>query len=134
LGSKTFQYSKEYPGWFFEGAPSFFAAQVVDLMKISAYSVARDELIKVGTYGSYPRKSLDTYDQNVFPGTYIYGIGQVAIEYIVASAGFDSIMNIYKFIGDGDTFETAFRRSTGITLDVFYQNFTKIQDSVGIYD
>ncbi len=130
----NFSYSKEYPGWFFEGAPSFFANAILEKMGLTEFRIPRKALLDVGNYSKFPRLPLKEYYQNDFPSKYIYGIGEVAVEYIAASSGVESVLNIYRKIGDGDSFEVAFKKSTGITLEEFYGYFDKIQNSIGIYD
>jgi hypothetical protein len=57
-----------------------------------------------------------------------YTIGQLATEYLVASAGFESLINIFKLSKTEKTFPSAFKKAVGISLDEFYLKFELSRD------
>lgn len=59
-------------------------------------------------------------------GTENYYAGQVALEYIIASVGMDSLINIWVEMGKGKTFDKAFELSTGISVKTFYKKFAEM--------
>jgi len=67
-----------------------------------------------------------------FAADLIYGIGCVATEYIVASVGMDKYLDIYRNLGLGKDFKSAFEVATGLSLLDFYTRFEIIREKVGM--
>jgi hypothetical protein len=107
------------PAWIIEGS-----AQFVD-MAIVNYAA-------LGSYGnSYPwfSQHAPTDEQGILanfesPGGYgPYDFGQFATEYIIANVGVEPLMNVWVFLGEGDSFEEAFERAIGISVVDFYAKY-----------
>ena len=64
--------------------------------------------------------------QRVADGLENYYAGQVAMEYIIASVGMDSLLDIWVEMGKGKNFETAFESATGINKREFYKLFKEM--------
>lgn len=124
------------PVWFIEGGAFFVGLSFSDLSGISTYRMGRsDELLQRG-YQSRKYLPLKKYTYANFdpPSNYEhpYGIGCVATEYIVASVGIEKYLDIYRGLGEGKDFQTAFEIAAGIPLSDFYLRFEQIRDKVGM--
>jgi hypothetical protein len=64
--------------------------------------------------------------------TYPYHIGRVATEYIVASIGFQKMLDIWVDVATTRNFETSFEKVTGISKEAFYAKFDQVRTKVGL--
>jgi hypothetical protein len=116
------------PRWFMEGSANYFGYYIVEKLGFDTYENGRN-----GQVRSNPEyrniKPLSTYDN--FESN-PYGIGQAATEYIIASVGFESLLNIFKFTGTEGTFSAGFKKATGIELSKFYSKFEDARSSMQI--
>jgi hypothetical protein len=64
--------------------------------------------------------------------TYPYNIGQVATEYLVASIGFQKMLDIWIDFSTTRNFEQSFESVTGISKNTFYEKFDQIRTQVGL--
>jgi hypothetical protein len=55
-----------------------------------------------------------------------YDYGRLATEYIVANVGVEALINIWVYLGEGDSFETAFERAIGISVADFYAAYDTV--------
>jgi hypothetical protein len=82
------------------------------------------------------RNSIADYELRICCGndkpTYPYNIGQVASEYIVASVGFQKLLDIWIDYGTTRNFEKSFENVTGISKTTFYDKFDQIRTKVGL--
>ena len=111
----------ETPLWFGEGAAEFFSTAVI------SWGLDRDYFAPVPRAGSYdlPIKAedvqpLDFYEDPSAPWQ-AYAMGHIAIEYLVASKGPESILEVYELLEEGMLFEEAFFSVYGITQESFYE-------------
>jgi hypothetical protein len=56
----------------------------------------------------------------------------VATEYIVASIGFQKVLDIFVDFGKSNDFEKSFESVTGISKQSFYEKFDLIRTKVGL--
>jgi len=103
------------PVWFDEGGADFFGEAIYSKTS-GTYQVPRVRW--------QPYKLEDYRTRNLDPGL-PYSLGRAACEYIVASKGMDSFLQIYLNIGNGKSFPAAFESALGISLDSFYEKFDK---------
>jgi hypothetical protein len=124
------------PSWFIEGGANFVGISFSDLSGVSTYLEGRNEAVLGRDYQSKKYLPLEQYTYLNFkpPANYEnpYGIGCVATEYIVASVGMESYLNIYRSLGLGKDFKAAFETATGLPLADFYAKFEIIRDKVGM--
>lgn len=125
------------PVWFVEGSAYFIGINFSQVEGLYSYESGRDSELKYPTYISGPHVTLEQYTYDRFNpnlSTYLnpYGIGSVAVEYIVASVGMDSMLDIFRNVGKGQDFPIAFENATRIPLATFYRNFEILRDSIGI--
>jgi len=116
------------PRWFMEGSANYFGYYLVEKLGFDSYENARNSQVRfIPEYqNSKPLSSYDNFESNP------YGIGQAATEYIIASVGFESFLNIFKFTGTEGTFSAGFKKATGIELSEFYSKFEVARSSMQI--
>jgi len=122
--------------WFIEGGAYFIGISFSDLSRVSTYMEGRNEEVLQRDYQSKRHLPLEQYTYaNFNPSSNYenpYGIGCVATEYIVASVGMYKYLDIYRNLGLGKDFKSAFETATGISLAEFYTKFEIIRDKVGM--
>ena len=121
------------PVWLNEGAgemlgrllPYYFGL-------ISAYGT----FIPTDRYGGFLEKdylgdlSAMEIRQRRADGIENYYSGQLAMEYIIASVGMESLMNIWLEMGKGNNFENAFEKATGLKKKEFYKLFKQMHGNL----
>ncbi len=108
------------PLWFREGMANFFGFAIAHLDGATNYSEGRSTQVPI-MIGTKPLKENTSYD------AFMYGLGQAAGEYIVASVGVEKLFDVYRKLGAGKTFPDAFQESLGISLSDFYTKFEKVK-------
>ena len=94
--------------WFIEGTAEFYSRAILDLVGFFDYTplnLYALDLRGVEEWGG----GGDPYPQGLF-----------ALELLVASVGFDAVLDIYRHLADGVVFEEAFFLATSISLEDFY--------------
>jgi hypothetical protein len=107
------------PRWFMEGSANYFGYYMAERLGFGSYKNGRDTQVRFNSeYRNIkPLSAYDNYETNP------YGIGQAATEYIIASVGFQSLLNILKFSGTEGSFSAGFKKATGLELSEFYLKF-----------
>jgi len=126
------------PVWLKEGSANFVGFAVLDYMKIYPYGGSR--YTEVESHQSYSKVeskvSLEMYatysSSNQGVGLDPYGIGMAATEYLVASVGFESLLNIFKYTKESNNFKESFQKAVGISLEDFYKLFEAARPSLKI--
>jgi hypothetical protein len=121
-------YPGAIPRWLLEGSANYFGYYVVEKLGLASYENGRNNQVRFNSeYRNIkPLSTYDNYESNP------YGIGQAATEYIIASVGFESLLNIFKFTGTEGTFLAGFKKATGIELSEFYSKFESARSSMQI--
>jgi hypothetical protein len=126
------------PVWFLEGTAEFVGYSVAALAMGSTYIEGREKMLSYSP-PNYPVNDNAISDYEVLIGgsgqqTYIYPyhIGQVATEYIVASIGFQKILDILKDYSLTNNFDTSFKNITGIDKKDFYEKFEQVREKMGM--
>ena len=116
------------PRWFMEGSANYFGYYLVEKLGFESYENGRNNQVRFNSeYRNIkPLSTYDNFESNP------YGIGQAATEYIIASVGFESLLNIFKFTGTEGTFSAGFKKATGIELSEFYSKFEDARSSMQI--
>lgn len=112
------------PLWFAEGNANFFGFAFTHISGETSYYDGR--FSQVDNYMLTNTKSLKDH---VTWGNNPYGIGQASAEYLVASVGVEKVLNVYRLVGKGTTFASAFEQSVGISLESYYQKFDSVQSN-----
>lgn len=126
-----------FPVWFTEGTADFVGFSVGALAQNATYWEGRSTMF---TYSppeeSVNRNAISDYEIRSCCGnntpTYPYHIGRVATEYIVASIGFQKMLDIFTDYATTKNFEKSFENVTGISKTVFYEKFEQIRTKVGL--
>ena len=131
------QTAKAFPAWFAEGTAEFVGYSVGALSQNASYWEGRATALSYAPPGeSTNRNSINDYEIRTCCGngtpTYPYNIGHVATEYIVASVGFQKLLDIFVDFGKTNDFEKSFESVTGISKQVFYEKFDQIRTKVGL--
>jgi hypothetical protein len=108
---------RRVPRWLKEGSANYFGFYMVEKLGFAPYKSSRNFQL-LATYNNFE--------------TSPYSIGQAATEYIIASVGFESLLNIFKFTGTEGSFSAGFKKATGIELGEFYSKFEDARSSMGI--
>jgi len=121
-GPMTDLSSKRIPRWLIEGSANYFGYYMVEKMGFYSYQQGRRIQVE-SSYAKNYSPPLSDHDYLAKPLLNPYGIGQAATEYIIASVGFDSLLNIFKYTNSEENFSAGFKKATGIELDDFYYKF-----------
>lgn len=130
-------FNKKFPVWLIEGSANFVSFSIVANKNNANYWDGYKAMLSYAPQrADINRNLLEEYEIRTCCGndkpTYPYVIGQLATEYIVASAGFDKLLDLWRTAGDGDNFETIFLRVMGISKASFYQKFEAMRLNIGL--
>ena len=123
------------PRWFSEGSANFVGTAISHELRFFDYRLTRaEEIRKPTTNRPIPLSSFQRNDSSSGSTNWLspYGIGQVACEFIVASAGMDSFLNIIKYTNELNNFEAGFKKATSLELSEFYRLFDSGRVNWGI--
>ena len=115
-----------YPSWFYEGSANFIGTVISNDLKYFTYTQTRDEEVsKPWTNRSVSLEEFKVNDSSKGLNNWLspYGIGQVATEFIIASVGMDSFINIFKYTKELNNFSLGFSKATSVELAQFYKLF-----------
>ncbi len=59
-----------------------------------------------------------------------YNYGSLATEYIIASVGVEPILDIFRYAGEGASFEEAFEQAIGLSVEEFYQAYDTMNEEM----
>jgi hypothetical protein len=133
-GPMTDLSSKRVPRWLVEGSANFFGFYVSEKLNFSKYRYEREFEVTEESYINNQLQPLEQYDFVKDPDLNPYGIGQVATEYLIASSGFESLLNIFRYTNSEGNFDAGFKKATGIELSDFYARFELVKKFTGIGD
>lgn len=129
--------AKGFPAWFAEGTAEFVGYSVGALSQNASYWAGRATALTYAPPGEATnRNSISDYEIRTCCGngtpTYPYNIGHVATEYIVASVGFQKLLDVFVDFGKTNDFEKSFESVIGISKLAFYEKFDVIRTKVGL--
>lgn len=126
-----------FPIWFVEGTANFVGFSVAALALDATYWEGRPMMFQYA-----PRtpdlnsNTLEDYEIRNGPGnnspTYPYIAGQLASEYLVASVGFQKMLDIWLDYRNTKSFEKSFENAIGISKDTFYSKFEAARGNLGL--
>lgn len=126
---------RSIPIWLKEGSANFFGFYINETLDLSKYIQGRDQQVRFNLAYKIRVPLVEYNSYGGMSGTVPldpYGIGQAATEYIVASAGFNSLLNIFKFAKEDGNFASGFKRATQLELSDFYARFESARGSMQI--
>ena len=126
-----------FPAWFLEGSADFVGYSVGALSQNSSYWDGRFRMLSYAPpEESTNKNAIVDYELRTCCGnntpTYPYNIGQVATEFIVASVGFQKMLDIWIDYATTRNFEKSFESVTGISKTAFYEKFDQLRTKVGL--
>lgn len=126
-----------FPVWFTEGTADFVGYAVGALAQNATYWEGRNAMFSYSPpEESINKNAISDYEIRSCCGnntpTYPYHIGRVATEYIVASIGFQKMLDIFIDFAKTNNFEKSFENVTGISKETFYEKFEQIRTKVGL--
>jgi hypothetical protein len=127
-----------FPAWFAEGSAEFVSYSVASLAMGSEYWQARDAMNGFNLNPTINRNPLIDSEIRIYNGTQPAGptnpymIGRTAIEYLVASIGFQGMLDIWLSFKETNSFEKSFPKVTGKSKTEFYERFEKIRTNLGM--
>jgi hypothetical protein len=130
-GHMTDLSSKRIPRWLIEGSANYFGYYMVNKMGFYSYQDGRRIQVEL-SYAKDYLQPLSEHDYLANPSLNPYGIGQAATEYIIASVGFESLLNIFKYTNSEGNFSDGFKKATGIEIEDFYYKFEKSRHLMSI--
>lgn len=119
-----------FPAWFLEGTANFVGFSISALALNTTYWQGYEAMLNYAPpEESINKNSIADYELRTCCGnntpTYPYVIGQVATEYIVASVGFQKMLDIFTDFKATKNFDKSFEKATGISKQEFYKKFDK---------
>lgn len=126
-----------FPVWFSEGTANFVGFSISALALDATYWEGRYMMFQYAPpEPSTNRNSLEDYEIRNGPGnnspTYPYIAGQLATEYLVASVGFQKMLDIWIDFKSTKSFEKSFATVVGISKETFYEKFEKSRANLGL--
>jgi hypothetical protein len=125
------------PIWFIEGTANFVGFSVAALALNSTYWEGRPMMFQYAPRTPDANKNtLEDYEIRNGPGnnspTYPYIAGQLATEYLVASVGFQKMLDILIDFKTSKNFEKSFQTAIGISKAEFYEKFERARTNLGL--
>lgn len=126
-----------FPAWLVEGSANFVGFSVAAMAMGTTYLESREAMLTYAPQDpSLNRNSLEDYEIRNGLGnnspTYPYITGQLATEYLVASVGFQKVLDIWLNFEASGSFEKSFEKSIGLSKSAFYSLFEKERISIGL--
>jgi hypothetical protein len=126
-----------FPAWFIEGSANFVGFSVSALTFSATYWEGRKAMFTYAPQGlAVNSLALEDYEIRNGPGnyspTYPYITGQLATEYLVASAGFEKTLNIWIQFRESKDFKKSFEKAIGISIQDFYRSFEAVRTDLGL--
>jgi hypothetical protein len=122
-----------FPAWLVEGSAEFAGYSVAALSMGSDYWQGRERM-----FNPVSQNALEDAEIRVFIGTQPngpidpYGIGRAATEYLVASVGFQKLLDVFALFKETRDFEKSFERATGVSTAYFYSKFELVRSKLGM--
>jgi hypothetical protein len=112
------------PVWWVEGGGEYMGRLIPRYFEIQDYAA--------GPLGeSFSNlESFELWGENLAASNDHYYAGQIALEYLTASAGFSAVMETLVLMGGGAEFEVAFGKAFGISVASFYEKFSLMNDNL----
>jgi hypothetical protein len=122
------------PVWWIEGGGEFLGRLMPRYLELQDYGTPP---LPTDSYGSAPPlepfsdlSAFENWDTGAVGANGHYYAGQIALEYIVANAGMEAVVDLLVRLGEGDEFKPAFKKVLGISVDDFYTKFKLLHDNI----
>ena len=129
--------ASSFPVWFIEGTAEFVGYSIGALAQNATYWEGRARMLSYSPpEESINKNAISDYEIRICCGnntpTYPYHIGQIATEFIVASVGFQKMLDIMIDYASTRNFEKSFETVTGISKTTFYEKFEQLRPKIGL--
>ena len=129
--------ASSFPVWFIEGTAEFVGYSIGALAQNATYWEGRARMLSYSPpEESINKNAISDYEIRSCCGnntpTYPYHIGQIATEFIVASVGFQKMLDIMIDYASTRNFEKSFETVTGISKTTFYEKFEQLRPKIGL--
>jgi len=120
---------RQPPRWLTEGGAEFIQTASVQYKSFSKYQADRERITKDLYYGHLfnvrwlndflnpPTIGINWENWNKYDGWRVYDVGFMVSEILVSIGGPNAIMEIFKLMGDGLTYQESFAKVFGISWD-----------------
>jgi hypothetical protein len=124
---------EKVPNWFWEGPAMFVGQQTAGVLGFADYlTIGRPSMTNRYKNGNPINRTSNLSEIKANDGvTDPYAIGFAASEFLVAQVGVEKMVNVYAALGQGKTFDVAFKQGTGIELADFYSMFEEVRATLG---
>jgi hypothetical protein len=125
-----------FPAWWLEGTADFVGFVSYAEIRQLRYSSFKSVMMTANPGQSPNANALKDYEIRRGEGNgtiiYPYNMGRIATEYLVASAGFQKILDVHVDYKTTRNFRTSFSKVYGFTVEEFYDKFETIRIKVGL--
>jgi hypothetical protein len=122
------------PVWWVEGGGEFMGRLLARHLGAQDYGTAP---LPTDGYGAPPPlepysnlSAFENWNDGAVGANGHYYSGQIALEYMVANAGMDAVIDLLVRLGAGEEFNSAFEQVFGISVPDFYKKFTLLHDHI----
>lgn len=124
---------EKVPNWFWEGPAMFVGQQTAGLLGFADYlTLGRPSMTNRYKNGNPINRTSNLSEIKANDGvTDPYAIGFAGTEFLVSQVGVEKMVNVYAALGQGKSFDLAFKQGTGIDLVDFYAMFEEIRGTIG---
>jgi len=130
--------NRQAPRWLVEGGAEFIQVASVYHESFAKYSSNRSAVTSglfltktfnktwLNDFLNPPSLGIDWENWNKYEGWRVYDVGFLVSEILVSIGGPNAIMEIFKLMGDGLTFQESFAKVFGISWDAGIETITKV--------
>lgn len=115
---------KAVPMWLIEGSAVMFHSSFIEYLGLGKYK---------DTFGTsslrFPNelRPIDLKKYEFGSSQNVYNLGHYGAEYLVANTSFDQLINVWAEVGQENSFEKAFEKSFGFSIQDFYAKVLLIE-------
>jgi hypothetical protein len=124
---------EKVPNWFWEGPAQFVGLQTASTLGYADYTTLGRAQMITRYKNSDPINRTSNLSEIKANNRVVdpYAIGFAASEFLVSQVGVEKMVNVYVALGQGKTFDVAFKQGTGIELADFYAMFEEVRATLG---
>lgn len=122
------------PVWWIEGGGEFMGRLMPRYLEFQDFGSA--PLPTDGYGASFPLEpfsdlsAFENWETDTVGSNGHYYAGQIALEYIVANAGLEAVIDLLVLLGEEEEFDSAFEKVLGISVTQFYEKFTLLHEYI----
>jgi hypothetical protein len=109
------------PNWLIEGSAEYIGYRVAGDLGLQAYATSLAHEKSVASSVATPLDQLMTIQQSQF--TSFYELSEVAVDHLVAETSISALVDYFRELGAGKSWQDAFQGAFGRTIDAFDADF-----------